>query len=245
MIRSQPVRLHRELMLTFIDDIVAGRLPVGERLPTEVALAERHDVSRGVAREILRGLEERGLIKVRHGSAMTVNPHQAWDVFNLEVLTAALSGPDAAELLEQYLQCRRIVEIEAAGLAAERATREQVQELGERLAQIKAAIARRPAREQEREYNEADAAFHQSLVDATGNWPLASLVRRIQGALLAAHYPLARPAYRRERAIPEHEAILAAVEAGAPDAARDAMRAHLDAVGDDLREHARRVARAA
>ena len=49
----------------------------------------------------------------------------------------------------------------------------------------------------------------------------------------------------RERAIPEHEAILRAVEARDPAAARDAMRAHLDTVERYLHEHARRVARAA
>jgi GntR family transcriptional repressor for pyruvate dehydrogenase complex len=70
-------------------------------------------------------------------------------------------------------------------------------------------------------------------------------VRRINDALVAARYPLARPAYRRQRAIPEHEAILRAVEAGDPDAARAAMRTHLDTVERYLHEHARRVARAA
>ena len=72
---------------------------------------------------------------------------------------------------------------------------------------------------------------------------LLALVRRIDAALLAARYPLARPAYRRTRAIPEHEAILEAVRARDEAAARGAMRAHLDTVEEYLHEHARRVAR--
>jgi GntR family transcriptional repressor for pyruvate dehydrogenase complex len=108
-----------------------------------------------------------------------------------------------------------------------------------------AALSERPARVQEHAYHAADVAFHAALVEATGNAPLASLVRRIDAALLAARYPLARPAYRRERAIPEHEAILTAVRERDPAAARDAMRAHLDTVEGYLREHARKVARAA
>jgi GntR family transcriptional repressor for pyruvate dehydrogenase complex len=113
------------------------------------------------------------------------------------------------------------------------------------LEDMKAAVAVKRAREQERAYHAADVAFHLALVQATGNDALVALVRRIDGALLAARYPLARPAYRRTRAIPEHEAILDAVRTGDAAAARTAMATHLDTVEQYLREHARRVARAA
>jgi DNA-binding FadR family transcriptional regulator len=136
-----------------------------------------------------------------------------------------------------------MIEIAGAGLAAGRASGEQVARLEERLEAMKAAVAQRKARIQERDYHAADVGFHLALVEATGNEALVSLVRRIDGALLAARYPLARPAYRRSRAIPEHEAILEAVRARDEEAAREAMRAHLDTVEEYLREHARRVAR--
>jgi DNA-binding FadR family transcriptional regulator len=232
-------------MVEFVDAIVSGRLAPGDALPREVALAERFGISRGVARECLRALEERGLVSVRHGSSTTVNPRVEWDLFDSYVLTAALGGPAAVELLGEYLECRRIVEIEAAGLAAERATPEALAVVEERLAAMVQALAERDRRRQEDAFHAADVAFHAALVEATGNAPLASLVRRIDAALLAARYPLARPAYRKTRAIPEHEAILAAVQAGDAPAARDAMRTHLDTVEQYLREHARRVARAA
>jgi DNA-binding FadR family transcriptional regulator len=239
------VRLHREAVVELVGDIVAGRRRPGEALPREVELAERFGISRGVAREGLRALEERGLVKVKHGSTTTVNPRGAWDLFDVDVVTAALAGPHAVELLGEYLETRRIIETEAAGLAAERATREQIGALDDRLEAMVAALRVRAAREQERAYHAADVAFHAALVEATGNAPLASLVRRIDDALLAARYPLARPAYRRSRAIPEHEAILAAVRARDGAAARAAMQAHLDTVEGYLREHARKVARAA
>jgi DNA-binding FadR family transcriptional regulator len=232
-------------MVEFVDDIVAGRLAPGDELPREVALAERFSISRGVARECLRALEERGLVTVRPGSATTVNPRAEWDLFDEYVLASALGGPTASELLGEYLECRRIIEIEAAGLAAERATPARIAALEQRFAEMIAALSERDRRAQEQAYHTADVAFHEALVEATGNVPLASLVRRIDAALLAARYPLARPAYRKTRAIPEHEAILDAVRRRAPDDARDAMRAHLDTVEQYLREHARRVARAA
>ncbi len=245
MIGSPAVRRHREAVVELVADIVAGRLAPGDALPREVVLAERFDISRGVARECLRALEERGLATVKHGSTTTVNPRDDWDLFDADVLTAALEGPDAVGLLEEYLECRRIVEIEAAGLAAQRATPERLAVLEQRLGAMAAALELRPARVQERAYHEADVAFHTALVEATGNAPLASLVRRIDAALLAARYPLARPAYRRSRALPEHAAILAAIRAGDAGAASDAMRAHLETVEGYLREHARKVARAA
>jgi DNA-binding FadR family transcriptional regulator len=239
------MRLHREAMLELAGAIVAGELPAGTRLPKETALTEQFEISRGVARECLRGLEERGLVTVKHGSATTVNPREEWELFDSDVIAVGLAGSAAVSLLGDYLECRRMIEIGSAGLAATRADRERVARLEDRLDTMKAAVAERSARVQEREYHAADVAFHLALVEATGNAALVSLVRRIDGALLAARYPLARPAYRRTRAIPEHEAILDAVRAGDEAAARAAMAAHLDTVEQYLREHARRVARAA
>ena len=239
------MRLHREAMLELAAAIVSGELEPGARIPKETDLSEQYDISRGVARECLRGLEERGLVTVRHGSATIVNPREAWDIFDADVIAAALGGAAAVSLLGDYLECRRMIEIEAAALAAGRATPDDVGRLEGCLEAMEAAVAQRRARDQEREYHAADVAFHLALVQATGNDALVSLVRRIDGALLAARYPLARPAYRRTRAIPEHEAILDAVREGDAAAAREAMRAHLDTVEQYLREHARRVARAA
>jgi GntR family transcriptional repressor for pyruvate dehydrogenase complex len=239
------MRLHREAMLEFVAEIVSGELAPGDALPREVAVAERFGISRGIARECLRALEERGLATVRHGSATTVNPRERWDLFDPDVIAASLAGPGAVALLAEYLECRRIVEIESAGLAAERSTPDAVAALEARFAAMERAVAIRNARTQEAAFHEADVAFHTALVEATGNLALLALVRRVDGALLAARYPLARPAYRRTRALPEHEAILTAVRNRDADGARAAMRAHLDTVETYLQEHARKVARAA
>ncbi len=238
-------RLHRDAMAQYARDIVGGRLAPGDALPREVAVAERFGISRGIAREALRALEERGLITVRHGSSSTVNPRDEWDLFDSEVIAAALDGPAAVPLLGEYLECRRIIETEAAALAAERATPAQIDTMSSRLWEMEQALRMRPARDSERAYHEADVAFHAALVAATGNVALVSLVRRIDDALLAARYPLARPAARRARAFPEHAEILAAVRAHDPERARTAVRTHLDTVAEYLRQHARRVARAA
>jgi DNA-binding FadR family transcriptional regulator len=230
-------------MVAFVGEIVEGRLRAGDVLPRELAVAERFGISRGVARECLRALEERGLVTVRHGSATTVNPRERWELFDEFVIAAALTGASAPARLGEYLECRRVIEVQAAELAAERATVDAIARLQERFDAMVAATAVRAARAREDAYHRADVAFHAAVVEATGNAPLAALVRRIDGALLAARYPLARPAYRTSRALPEHSAILDAVAAHDPAAAGAAMRAHLDTVERYLREHAQRVAR--
>jgi GntR family transcriptional repressor for pyruvate dehydrogenase complex len=232
------------MMRELVTEIVAGTRREGEMLPREVDLAARFEVSRGVTRECIRALEERGLISVRHGRGATVTPRERWDIFDLDVISALLEGSAAVEVLGDYLECRRILEIECAGLAAERAGEEDQDRLKRCFGRMEAAVRSRGAGA-EAAFHDADLAFHQALVDATGNLALGTLTRRIHDALLAARYPLARPTYRRRRALPEHEAILDAVVAGDADGARTAMAEHLATVERYLDEHARRLARAA
>jgi DNA-binding FadR family transcriptional regulator len=238
-------RLHREAMLVYLRDIVSGALVAGDALPREVTVAERFGISRGVAREALRALEERGLATVRHGSRTIVSAREEWDLFDPDVIAASLEGAAAVPLLTEYLECRRVIEIAAAGLAAERATADTVISMETALAAMRAASELRRAPARETAFHEADVAFHAALVAGTGNLALLALVRRVDAALLAARYPLARPANRRTRAIPEHEAIVAAVATRNAAGARQAMQAHLDTVEGYLREHAAKLARAA
>jgi GntR family transcriptional repressor for pyruvate dehydrogenase complex len=238
-------RLHREAMLEYLRDIVGGTLAAGDALPREVTVAERFGISRGVAREALRALEERGLATVRHGSRTIVSAREDWDLFDPDVIAASLEGAAAVPLLTEYLECRRIIEIAAAGLAAERVTADGLAGMERALDAMRAALELRRAAAKETAFHEADLAFHSALVAGTGNLALLALVRRVDAALLAARYPLARPANRRTRALPEHEAILLAVQQGDPAAARESMRAHLETVEGYLREHAAKLARAA
>src|SRR5690242_8847214 len=106
-------RLHEHLMRVLIADIVSGRLGEGSPLPREAALAAQFGVSRGVARECIRGLEERGLVRVKHGRGATVNESGRWRVFDPEVLSGLLESVHGTAVLGEYLECRRILEIEA------------------------------------------------------------------------------------------------------------------------------------
>jgi DNA-binding FadR family transcriptional regulator len=232
-------RLHRHLMLVLIADIVSGRLAAGESLPRETDLAQQFRVSRGVARECIRGLEERGLVAVKHGRGATVMPEDRWNVFDPEVLSALLDCSQGADILGEYLQCRRILEVEAAGLAAARATEADLAALADAFARMSTSAERarqNPAAEDL--YHEADIAFHRALIAATGNRALGNMLEPVHRALAAARRPLARPDLRIERSLPEHRRILSTVAARRPEESRAAMRAHLDTVEGYLREYA-------
>jgi GntR family transcriptional repressor for pyruvate dehydrogenase complex len=230
-------RKHRDVMRILTSEIVAGARPVGEMLPREVDLAEAFDVSRGVARETIRAMEERGLISVKHGKGATVNGPQHWDVFDPAVLAATLDTERGSEVLGEYLECRRILEVEAAGIAAQRAGRQDLKRLGAALARMEEAAARPVSPVAEERFHEADIAFHQALIAATGNRALGGLIERIHTALLLARFPLARPQYRQERALPEHRRLYEAIDAHDPDEARQAMSDHLHTIARYLDEH--------
>jgi DNA-binding FadR family transcriptional regulator len=229
-------RLHRDVMRILITDIVTGDRAAGDKLPREVDLAEHFGVSRGVARETIRALEERGLISVKHGKGATVLDGSNWDVFDPDVLGVMLEGRRSGEILAHYLECRRILEVEAAGLAAERGRKADVARLADALRRMEESVERPASAAAEQLFHEADIGFHQALVSATGNRALAALVERIHSALLVARYPLARPQYRVERALPEHRRILVAIQSKDAAEARAAMSDHLDTVAKYLRE---------
>ena len=233
-------RKHRDVMRVLIADIVSGRRAAGSMLPKEVDLADEFEVSRGVARETIRAMEERGLIEVRHGKGATINEPDRWDVFDPDVLAATLESGSGADVLAEYLDCRRILEVEAAGLAAARAKKRDVARLTAALARMEDAAERPAGTAVEERFHAADIAFHQALIAATGNRPLAQLVERLQSAMLLARLAFAHTGYR-QRVLADHQRILAAVASGDAAEAREAMSSHLDTLGGYLRRASRKT----
>ena len=230
-------RLHKRYMVELIGEIVSGVYPAGGLLPGEVELVERYGVSRGVVRECLRGLEERGLVAVRHGKGALIRPQEEWDLFDTEVLTALVESGQPTGLLAEYLECRKLLEVQGAGLAAQRATPDQRKDLADsfdRLARMAREGVNNPRLENQ--YHEADINFHRVLAAASGNRALAHLVHEVHRSLIPRQI-LARPAGRHDVILAEHERILRAVEDGDGDEARAAMADHLTALEDYLAAH--------
>jgi GntR family transcriptional regulator, galactonate operon transcriptional repressor len=229
--------LHREVMGVLLGDIAAGGVGEGERLPSLTELAAQFSVSTGVVRECQRALAERGVVSVHHGRRAAVRPESEWDVFDPDVLTALVRAGRAIHLLGEYLESRRILEVEAAGLAADRADSAAIARLSESFHAMRRA-AERARRNVAAEplYHQADVDFHKAIIRAAGNRPLARMAEPIHAALSATFAELARPQLRFERGLPEHERILVAISTGDAAGARFAMREHLLTVEGYLRE---------
>lgn len=189
----------------------------GDGLPSERALAERFGVSRASVREALRLLEARGLIESRQGGRAVVKE------------TAAAVGQLLAERIQDvdlvYLfEFRLIIEPEAAALAAERASDENVTLLREILAQ------------QERGLQDAhgflilDMKLHNAIAKAAGNPVLLEIICALTAALRETRLRAIARTYNPVASLAGHRKIVEAIEAREPDRAREAMLLHLKEV---------------
>ncbi|MEU5204556.1 FadR/GntR family transcriptional regulator [Streptomyces pseudogriseolus] len=209
--------------------IVAGAWQPGSPLPVEDALASELGVSRGVLREAVKSLVAKGMLRVRPRTGTRVLPPEDWNHLDPDVLRWKQSG-DAAVLLRDTGELRRIVEPEAARLAAERACPDDVRALNDALAAMEAAAAS-PARGG---YVAADIAFHRALLDAGGNRLLGSLGRAVEIALRHSFDVSTRTPGAVEASLPGHRAVVRAVEAGDPDAAAAAVLGIIDAARQEI-----------
>ena len=197
-----------------IDD---GTFRVGEWLPAERELARSLRVSRSSLREALGALEMEGRIEIRVGSGAYVLPKRA------RPGRAPRRGAEMSPF--DVLRVRRIVEGEAAALAARHATAGQLRALADAFdalaADSRAGRASLPA----------DRAFHLGIAAAAGN---AALERVIEELWDLTDRPLSTRMVtlfvtrgRKRDSVAEHRAVLDAIRRRDAPAARRAMRRHL------------------
>ena len=210
----EPRRLYRQIADQIAQLIASGEYRPGARLPAERELATSLGVSRASVREAIISLEMGGLVEVRVGSGIFVTTPAA------EPAAAGDAGPGPFELL----QARKLIEGEIAALAATRAAPQDLDSLRRCVERMQAHIEDFAIRES------SDREFHLGIAKATGNGSLelavaglweqrAELWGRLQQHF---HTPdLARKTIR------DHMAILSAIEARNPEAARAAMHRHI------------------
>lgn len=221
-----PARLHQVAMRDLVRQIVRGDLAPGDALPKELDLAEQYGISRGVARESIRGLEERRLIEVRHGRGQRVTDPDTWDLSDGEVLSAMMDTDSDGTMLAEVLETQRIFEIQAAGIAATNASPEDIDALTATLDALEAAAALAPRSEiATARYIAERANFHRRVIRAAGNRALVGLTDQIYRALSTIKGEL-EPA-ELEAEIGEFRAILTAIADGDEAAAMEAVDEHL------------------
>jgi len=224
-------------MRTLLADIAGGEITPGGAALRETDIAGRFGVSRGVARECVRGLEERGLVSVKPGRGATVTSPDRWAVFDPDVLSALLAARRGADLLEAYVECRRILEVAAVGLAAKRAGEQDLAVLSDALQRMTDGARRAPVNPAAEDvFHDAGLAFHEALMAAAHNAALAAMLAPLWRALAAARRALGASRGDLEQSIAEHRRILTAVASRNVDEARVAMDDHLANVERELRK---------
>lgn len=211
--------------------IVEEGLHPGDRLPTEKDLADRLGVSRSVTREAVKILSALGRVRVRRGSGLFVAETDQGVVETL----ATKFQPTSLEHVRQLLEYRRIVECQAAELAARRATPPQVTSL-----RSSAQASLDTAAETGGRFAEHDRAFHAQLAAASQNFLLVMSDQLVHQLQLQANRLLfttdtSRPLVTAAR---QHVAIAEAVSIGDAQAAVEAMVDHMNST---LGEFERRI----
>lgn len=211
-------------------DVISQTREEGTRLPREAELAREFQVSRGVIREALRALEERGLVEVRHGHGTVVTPPRDWKVLDPEVLSVILQSEARADVLVELFECRRILEIEAAGLAALRANDDDLVALFEAAARTRTTAARASINEgAEQSFLQADIDFHKAILNVARNRVLSEIAGSLQRALVATRSTFTDRDTRLQR-VTEHVEIVDAIAARDPARARGVMTNHLKGI---------------
>ena len=177
-----------------------------------------------MVREALNLLEARGLISIEHGRGAVVSggsPRAVRDTLRLLLRVQP-------KTLWEMLEIRKILEVEVAGLAAERAGRGDVEAMRLQLERMRDSI------EVPKGYVDADVEFHALLARGTRNEVLLTMLEPVVDLLRASRRVSAALPGRALRALGEHQGILRRVEAGDAPGAREEMRLHLANTAEDI-----------
>jgi GntR family transcriptional repressor for pyruvate dehydrogenase complex len=204
--------------------IVRGGLRPGDRLPPERELGEQLGVSRTVVREATKQLQERGLLKVMTGSGTYVSKVDPSTVSQSIGLFMWGHGHAFHELLE----IRKMLEVEIAGLAAERATEEDWVQLEAAITQMAAGLSQVHTNAASlEEFVQADLRFHQVMAQASKNSLLPLLLSPITDLLLAFSRQASSLPGAPENAIHFHQTLLEHIRSRDSMNCRLVMRQHL------------------
>src|SRR6185312_214887 len=201
-----------------VSHLIRGDWAEGDRIPPERELCQRLGVGRASLREALKALEIMGMIETRLGEGTFVCGRSE---FFSRPLLWAITGSAKSDVHE-LVEARGLIEIDAARLAAERATPEDMRLIGKCLDEMESAVDDTPA------FLEADLNFHLAVANAAHNRILSnalSLIRNLMRQWIAQTLPKEGASMD---ALNDHTKIFTAIAKRNPAAARSAMQAHLE-----------------
>lgn len=228
----RPRGVHGQTVEALASRILSNEFSEGSILDLP-ALREELDVSLTALREALKVLTAKGMIDARQKRGTFVQPRTSWNVLDADVMRWQTAGLTDPGLFDQLTEVRAVVEPAAAKLAAERATPEDVQALGDALDRMAAAGPDLQA------MVDADLDFHRLLLTSTHNDFLAR-IERVIAIGLAERDKLVHNANPSDDPVPSHRAVFDAIVAKDPSGAEASMRALVEKSSADLNRVERR-----
>ena len=220
-------KVYEQIAEQLLGQIGRGQLRPGDPLPPERELTEAFGVGRSSIREALRMLESQGVITAASGGAFVVaeaaNP--------LESSLRLLFTLDERTGMSDLFELRRILDCEAAALAADRRTEAHLAEMDAAGADMEASLAKAGRSD---DFIDADLRFHLAVAEATGNRLLLHSMHAVRDVVRRALLTVFVIPGSPEQAVVEHRAIQAAIAAGDSARARGQMLAHLARVQSDV-----------
>jgi DNA-binding FadR family transcriptional regulator len=212
--------------------IVSGRFKPGDVLNGEIETSGRLHVSRTAYREAVRILAAKGLVKALPKVGTRVSPQMQWHLLDPDVLGWIFEFDPDETMLSNLFELRRIVEPEAAALAASRRTDEDLKAMADALKGMSRYTLSSEAG------RAADQEFHAALLHSTGNAFIESLTTGVGAAVTwtTVYKGLHSPHLRDS--VPDHQRVYDAVAAQQAPAARAAMADLIDlALRDTTNAH--------
>jgi GntR family transcriptional regulator, transcriptional repressor for pyruvate dehydrogenase complex len=215
----RPVKLSEQIHDQLLALITDGEFPEKGKLPTEIELAARFEVSRTIVREALARLRDDGIIVSRQGAGTFVQrrPDRAWKHSPLGSITD----------IQRCFEFRMGFEADMAAWAARRADRTTIKRIGSAVEAYEDAI------KDGKRGSHADFDLHCVIAEATRNRFFVSVMTSLRdhivfGMNLSRDLSRIKPAARLKAVREEHRRVFDAIRARDPNRAHEAMRVHVD-----------------
>ncbi len=214
--------------------IESERFQPGDRLPSERELAEQLRVGRSSVREALKALTSIGLLKrCQRGTYVHEGSRR---LLSNELTTSMLLKRVS---MEDLFEARTILEVAMSGLAAERATDEDIGVMRECLSRME------EFRDVPGEFVVANLGFHEAIAEAAQNGVLLELFTAVRDLLHQAQEEVVRVPGVVESSLAQHASILSAIQDQNGEAARQTMYEHIDRVRRSLLQRTQAATQAA
>ncbi len=225
--KVMPKRLAQEVSRQCLLAIVSEDYPAGSALPPENDLAAEYGVSRVVVHEAIQILNAKGVLDVRQGRQATVNPIEQWDPLDTDILLSLFEAGKLGPLAHDLVEIRKILEVEAAGVAAEKASEEDIARLVDVCDRLISNSGDPVA------YYELEDELHRQVWKASYNVLLVHMLRTMNHVFRFAKMMASR-SHLPDRDI-HHRALAQAIQRRDVAAAREAMRHDISRFDDELR----------